>query len=323
MFKRKRAVPSWQDRDSDDFDLIRWLESDTILAPDRLTNLPDPNHSYIDKNGKLKDPHRYSVPAKPGKPIHPKLSAHYKNGTDRGANRQYYQDLLPGQILPIAGVIRTELPKSDPRCLPTAVNAVQDFGPYDPSLSIDLDALLDKITNGDDEDYEARCLTFDSQEESFQNKAMVKLLIPDFVKAILVDDWEYVTKNQQLVPLPAEWSVDDILSDYLEWEKHKRAPGPDPDILEEVIEGLKEYFEKCLGRILLYRYVHLHRLSWIYANRHRFERAQYIEIRDGWLSHQGELSGKNASSTYGAEHLCRLIGQFTSHDHNLHLLTHL
>jgi mortality factor 4-like protein 1 len=91
------------------------------------------------------------------------------------------------------------------------------------------------------------------QEDAFQSKPMIKLPVPDSIKAILVDDWENVTKNQQLVPLPSRHPVNEILNDYLEFEKAKRVPGPDCAILEEVIAGLKEYFDKCLGRILLYR----------------------------------------------------------------------
>ena len=71
---------------------------------------------------------------------------------------------------------------------------------------------------------------------------------------MLVDDWENVTKNQQLVPLPCARPVNAILKDYLEFEKPRRTEGSaGADILEEVVAGLKEYFEKCLGRILLYR----------------------------------------------------------------------
>lgn len=78
--------------------------------------------------------------------------------------------------------------------------------------------------------------------------------MPDHIKAILVDDWENVTKSQLLVPLPAEKPVEVILNDYLAYEKPRRMEGsPQMDILEEVIAGLKEYFERCLGRILLYR----------------------------------------------------------------------
>lgn len=78
--------------------------------------------------------------------------------------------------------------------------------------------------------------------------------MPDHLKAFLVDDWENVTKNQQLVPLPHAHPVEQILNDYLAYERGNRQEGSSSmDILEETMAGLKEYFEKCLGRILLYR----------------------------------------------------------------------
>lgn len=120
----------------------------------------------------------------------------------------------------------------------------------------------------------------------------IKLVMPDHLKAILVDDWENVTKNQQLVPLPSEHPVNSILDDYLAVEKPKRQPGSaEADILEEVVVGMKEYFEKCLGRILLYR----------------FERQQYLEMRELWASGKEEWVDKGAGDTYGAEHLSRLL----------------
>jgi hypothetical protein len=92
------------------------------------------------------------------------------------------------------------------------------------------------------------------QEDSFLARPSVKLVIPDHIKAILVDDWENVTKSQQLVPLPAKQPVSSILKEYLENERPKRTAGSaQADILEEVIAGLTLYFDKCLGRILLYR----------------------------------------------------------------------
>lgn len=95
---------------------------------------------------------------------------------------------------------------------------------------------------------------FRFKEDSFLARPSVKLVIPDHIKAILVDDWENVTKTQQLVPLPAKHSVNAILKDYVENERPKRQVGSaQADILEEVVAGLTLYFEKCLGRILLYR----------------------------------------------------------------------
>lgn len=94
------------------------------------------------------------------------------------------------------------------------------------------------------------------QEDNFHNRPAIKLPVPDHLKALLVDDWENVTKNQQLVPLPHVHPVSEILNDYLAHEKPNRPEGSASlDVLEETMSGLREYFDKSLGRILLYRYV--------------------------------------------------------------------
>ena len=132
------------------------------------------------------------------------------------------------------------------------------------------------------------------QEEAFHSRPAIRLLVPDHLKAILVDDWENVTKNLSLVPLPSKTPVNVILDTYFDEEKGKRRLGSaDADLLEEVVVGVKEYFEKCLGRILLYR----------------FEREQFFEIRQLWEAGTGEWEGKGAGDVYGAEHLCRLFGK--------------
>lgn len=70
-----------------------------------------------------------------------------------------------------------------------------------------------------------------------------------------MDDWENVTKNQQLVPLPHKVPAETVLNDYLEFERpHREEGSASLDIIEETVAGLREYFNKCLGRILLYRY---------------------------------------------------------------------
>ncbi|KAG0636656.1 MRG-domain-containing protein [Tuber brumale] len=122
------------------------------------------------------------------------------------------------------------------------------------------------------------------KEEDFMKRHDIKITIPDNLKALLVDDWENVTKNQQLVPLPRNPSVTQILQKYRESMPKKREGSADMDIFEEVIAGLKLYFDKSLGTILLYR----------------FERQQYMEIRK-------EHPGKEPSELYGAEHLLRLF----------------
>ncbi|KAI3540259.1 hypothetical protein CSPX01_08448 [Colletotrichum filicis] len=129
-------------------------------------------------------------------------------------------------------------------------------------------------------------------EDGFHARPSIKLPIPDHIKAMLVDDWENITKNNQLVPLPHPHPVDDILSDYLNYERPNREDGSaNMDILEEVVAGLREYFEKSLSRILLYR----------------FERPQYHEIRKVWEKAGEEDKHKSVCDTYGPEHLCRLM----------------
>lgn len=51
-------------------------------------------------------------------------------------------------------------------------------------------------------------------EEEWQKKPEIKLSIPDVLKVQLVDDWEAVTKNNQLVPLPRSPNVQDVLKAY-------------------------------------------------------------------------------------------------------------
>lgn len=131
------------------------------------------------------------------------------------------------------------------------------------------------------------------EEESFHTRPMIKIPVPDYIKSLLVDDWEEVTKNLALVPLPAPKPVNTIIDEYFAEEKEKRFSGSaEMDLLEEVVAGMKEYFDVALGRMLLYR----------------FERQQYLEVRRKWAEGKGEWKGKGCvGDTYGAEHLCRMI----------------
>ncbi|GAA5918865.1 hypothetical protein JCM1841_002780 [Sporobolomyces salmonicolor] len=121
-------------------------------------------------------------------------------------------------------------------------------------------------------------------EEEYMRKMEVKIAIPDNLKTQLVDDWEAITKNQQLVPLPRNPSVDVILD---EWLKYLQNEEEDKKRLAaEVAAGLGLYFNKALGNNLLYR----------------FERGQYQEQ---YKALQG--TDKQMSSVYGGEHLLRLF----------------
>lgn len=136
----------------------------------------------------------------------------------------------------------------------------------------------------------------------------VKIFIPDALKSILVDDWEKVTKENKVAPTPAPISVTQFLTEYEESEMtHRRLGSADADILEEVIAGVKEYFNKALGRILLYR----------------FERNQYFDWHKQLEKGHGEHAGKTLCDIYGCEHLLRLFGKILVSVHNAHhVLTH-
>ncbi|UKZ51454.1 hypothetical protein TrVGV298_005214 [Trichoderma virens] len=129
-------------------------------------------------------------------------------------------------------------------------------------------------------------------EDAFHSKPMINISVPDHIQAMLVDDWENITKNNQLVPLPHPNPVTKIFEDYLAVERPRREEGSSSmDILEEVIAGFREYFEKALSRILLYR----------------FERHQYMDVRKLWDNADENSQYKNVCDVYGAEHLARLI----------------
>lgn len=177
---------------------------------------------------------------------------------------------------------------------PTSTSSVDDRALVDPEYN-DGNAKTPAEYHGDDELHVGR-INGSKQEEAFHSRPAVRLPIPDHLKALLVDDWEYVTKNLSLVPLPAAHPVSEILTAYIEEEKLKRRPGSaEWDLLEEVVAGLKEYFDQTLGRILLYR----------------FEREQYFQVRKKMEKGDPKFVDRTASDIYGAEHLCRLFG--TSH----------
>lgn len=137
-------------------------------------------------------------------------------------------------------------------------------------------------------------LTFSFQEEHFYQRPSIRITLPDNLKALLVDDWENITKNQQVVSLPATHSVNQILDAYAEEERAKRGVNSaDRDVLDEVIMGLKEYFDKTLDKLLLYR----------------FEREQYRTLRQKWESGGRNSTYKGPLDVYGAHHLTRLFGR--------------
>ncbi len=93
------------------------------------------------------------------------------------------------------------------------------------------------------------------KDEEHQKRPEIKIQIPDSLKLQLVDDWEYITKDQLLVPLPRKPNVIEILEEYRAWQAGRDARSrSSPAIVQEVVVGLKTYFDKSLGNNLLYKY---------------------------------------------------------------------
>ncbi|KIJ67400.1 hypothetical protein HYDPIDRAFT_173943 [Hydnomerulius pinastri MD-312] len=124
----------------------------------------------------------------------------------------------------------------------------------------------------------------------------MKLNVPEVLKVLLVDDWEAITKNNQLVPLPRSPTVVEILQEFKEHviKMGKQTSLRDPDlVLPTIISGLTVYFDRSLGANLLYR----------------FERPQYAEIRKAYVTGPKVQVGqeKDMSAIYGGEHFLRML----------------
>ncbi|KAF8130690.1 MRG-domain-containing protein [Boletus edulis] len=120
------------------------------------------------------------------------------------------------------------------------------------------------------------------EEDDSNRKPEMKMNVPEVLKVLLVDDWEAITKNNQLVSLPRTPNVIEILQ---EFKEHVAKMGKQT--------SLPVYFDRSLGANLLYR----------------FERPQYAEIRKTYVTGPTVKVGqeKDMSSIYGAEHLLRML----------------
>lgn len=121
----------------------------------------------------------------------------------------------------------------------------------------------------------------EQHEKSFPQSSPASSLfqIAPALQRQLVDDWEFVTKERRLVPLPRELTVQDLL---LKWVAGRRQSSD--KATREVAEALQTYFDAALPRLLLYR----------------FERQQYDDISQ-------KQSPMVPSAVYGPEHFLRLL----------------
>jgi len=193
----------------------------------------------------------------------------------KGARRAKREQLGPdGYIIP--------LPASSPVPLPaTALQTAET-----------------KSASGKDEDSHSsgpsrnRKRKSESQDgaSDANDKSELSLKIPRSLKNQLLEDWDQITNYHKLVPLPRDPTVSGILESYVSSKKRAISQSSeDEKIINDLVAGLKDYFDRALGTLLLYR----------------FERAQYTQILK-------ESSKKSMSEVYGAEHLLRLFAKLPS-----------
>ena len=120
-------------------------------------------------------------------------------------------------------------------------------------------------------------------DDSFLPRMDIRIAIPQELQHWLVDDWDLITRQKQLVPLPRKKTVHHILQDYVQSVVHN-PNGVRPGVAAEMTQGIKEYFNVMLGTQLLYK----------------FERPQYGDLLN-------DMPNKSMCEIYGVEHLLRLF----------------
>ncbi|XP_062499587.1 mortality factor 4-like protein 1 [Corticium candelabrum] len=122
---------------------------------------------------------------------------------------------------------------------------------------------------------------------ALHSRIEMRVNIPEGLKQCLLLDWEFVTKQKQVVKLPSAMPVDRILAKYVERNNENEKKS----IIQEATLGIRDYFNVLLGTRLLFE----------------SERPQFDEL----LAKHHDTSTQ-MSSIYGAEHLLRLFVQLGS-----------
>jgi len=122
-------------------------------------------------------------------------------------------------------------------------------------------------------------------EETYMTKLEVKIKIPDELKHYLTDDWYAIVREHKLLELPAKVTVQQITEQYLAHKKSVKSTSASKEVaINDVLDGIIEYFNVMLGSQLLYK----------------FERTQYTDIMQ-------KHPDTPLSELYGSFHLLRLF----------------
>ncbi|KAH8369402.1 hypothetical protein KR009_009663 [Drosophila setifemur] len=122
-------------------------------------------------------------------------------------------------------------------------------------------------------------------EEAYAAKLEVKIKIPDELKHYLTDDWYAVVREHKLLELPSKVTVQQIAEQYLAHKKSVKSTSASKEVaINDVLDGIVEYFNVMLGSQLLYK----------------FERTQYADVMQ-------KHPDTPLSELYGSFHLLRLF----------------
>lgn len=143
----------------------------------------------------------------------------------------------------------------------------------------------DTLVNGQS-DNKKRAISDKGSSKKKKDGSKMEIIIPfrNELKYILVDDWDFITRDKQIVDLPSKKPVSVILQDYMKYKLE--TDQENIKLRQEMVDGLEIYFNKSLSLVLLYK----------------FERLQYLN-----LIKDGITRTKKFSEIYGLEHLLRLF----------------
>lgn len=120
----------------------------------------------------------------------------------------------------------------------------------------------------------------------------IVLHVPTKLKGVLVDDWEYVTKDKMVCQLPAKVTVHQLFAQFEHDLSLTLETVGQQSQLSEYVAGMREYFRHALPRRLLYR----------------LERLQFADLLKAHQSKTDKPHGDDMDPThvYGCIHLLRL-----------------
>ena len=118
-------------------------------------------------------------------------------------------------------------------------------------------------------------------DESLCAEIRDQLRLPHGAKLKLIEDWERITREKKLVPLPRDPSIATLLDEFVAAKARRSSH---ERIYAEVVEGVRSYFQQALPTLLLYKY----------------ERRQHRELKE-------QRKHEHPCEYYGAEHLLRLF----------------